>query len=99
MLRPVPIGVFAGAQRLHGGLAADEFPAILQRGERVTSRVDVAREDRAAAGPAVQPNMNVKVVNVMDKRQMIDALGTPDGEKKIVNILSRNKGIVAGVLR
>ena len=30
--------VFAGAPRLHNGLAADEYPAILQRGETVTPR-------------------------------------------------------------
>jgi hypothetical protein len=98
-LRTVPAFAFAGASRFHSGLAADEFPAILQRGEKVTSRVDVAREDRAAAGPTIQPNMNVKVVNVYDKTQMINAMGTPDGEKKIVNILSRNKGVIAGILR
>ena len=30
--------VFAGAPRLHSGLAADEYPAILQRGEQVIPR-------------------------------------------------------------
>lgn len=30
--------LFVGAPRLHSGLAPDEFPAILQRGERVTDR-------------------------------------------------------------
>ena len=34
-VRAVPRAVFAGAPRLHDGLAYDEFPAILQRGERV----------------------------------------------------------------
>lgn len=34
----VPFGTFIGAPRLHGGLAADEFPAILQRGETVLPR-------------------------------------------------------------
>ena len=33
--RRVPYEFFVGAPRLHAGLAADEFPAILQRGERV----------------------------------------------------------------
>jgi uncharacterized protein YukE len=31
----VPASLFLGAPRLHGGLAPDEFPAILQRGETV----------------------------------------------------------------
>ena len=33
-----PASLFASAPRLHKGLAADEYPAILQRGETVTPR-------------------------------------------------------------
>jgi Lambda phage tail tape-measure protein (Tape_meas_lam_C) len=44
--RRVPAMVFAGAPRMHGGgyagLRPDEVPAILQRGERVLSRREVA---------------------------------------------------------
>ena len=44
--RSVPSSLFAGAQRFHSGgwpgLASDEVPAILQRGERVLSRREVA---------------------------------------------------------
>lgn len=44
--RRVPAMVFAGAPRLHAGgwagLRPDEVPAILQRGERVLSRAEVA---------------------------------------------------------
>jgi hypothetical protein len=36
--RYVPESLFAGAPRLHKGLAPDEFPAILQRGEVVIPR-------------------------------------------------------------
>jgi uncharacterized protein YukE/molecular chaperone GrpE (heat shock protein) len=36
--RSVPAATFAGAPRFHKGLAGDEFPAILQRGETVTPR-------------------------------------------------------------
>ena len=41
--RMIPAYAFAGAPRLHKGLDADEFPAILQRGERVLSRKEVAQ--------------------------------------------------------
>jgi len=34
-MRAVPSGIFAGAPRLHKGLASDEFPAILQDGETI----------------------------------------------------------------
>ncbi|MEX2450084.1 MAG: hypothetical protein WD407_04445, partial [Rhodospirillales bacterium] len=36
--RAVPAAAFVGAPRLHNGLAPDEFPAILQRGEEVIPR-------------------------------------------------------------
>ena len=46
MTRRVHPAVFAGAQRYHSGgwpgLRADEVPAVLQRGERVQSRAEVA---------------------------------------------------------
>jgi len=37
-VRPVPAGLFNSAPRLHQGLRADEFPAILQSGETVLPR-------------------------------------------------------------
>lgn len=42
--RSVPASLFAGARRYHNGgvIGADEVPAILQKGERVLSRRDVA---------------------------------------------------------
>lgn len=62
--RLVPALAFAGAPRVHGGgfagLRADEVPAILQRGEMVLSRsqlaaIGAARETR----PAVNVVMNI----------------------------------------
>jgi len=38
LTRQVPIAAFATAPRLHSGLRADEFPAILQAGETVTPK-------------------------------------------------------------
>jgi len=45
---PVSPRLFVGAPRLHSGLAPDEFPAILQRGERV-----IPRNGRVASGGVV----------------------------------------------
>lgn len=57
--RSVPASVFASAPRFHAGanLGADEVPAILQTGERVLSRREVAainrvRKQSAAAAPS-----------------------------------------------
>jgi lambda family phage tail tape measure protein len=41
--RQVSAELFRNAPRLHDGLAPDEFPAILQRGEQVTAKDDVGR--------------------------------------------------------
>lgn len=41
-----PAALFARAPRLHYGLGPDEFPAILQRGEEVRSRAQVANGNR-----------------------------------------------------
>lgn len=52
--RRVPALAFAGAPRLHAGgwagLRPDEVPAILQRGERVLSRAELARGLGSGAG-------------------------------------------------
>ncbi len=69
--RLVPAALFAGAPRMHSGgwagLRPDEVPAILQRGERVLSRADLARSQTRArperdARP-VQIVMNVTTPN------------------------------------
>src|SRR5690606_4483199 len=55
--RMVPALAFAGAPRLHSGgwagLKPDEVPAILQRGERVLSRREVALSGRGGAQQSV----------------------------------------------
>ncbi len=51
--RQIPAWMIAAAPRLHGGLAPDEYPAVLQRGERVLSR-------REAARPAANITVNVQ---------------------------------------
>ncbi len=45
-VRSMPTLAFAGLPRLHAGLAPDEYPAILQQGERVLSRRENAAYER-----------------------------------------------------
>ena len=75
----VPAGAFIGAPRLHKGLASDEFPAILQRGETVLPR-----------GTDITSPTSVKIVNVLDPSIVGNYLGTAEGERVIVNIMQRN---------
>jgi hypothetical protein len=51
---PVNPQLFATAPRLHSGLAPDEFPAILQKGERVTSK-----SGQSGAGGNLTVNMHI----------------------------------------
>jgi hypothetical protein len=69
--RAVPAAVFAGAPRMHGGgtvgpagswagLRPDEVPTILQRGERVLSRAEVARGGDDATPVAINLNVDAR---------------------------------------
>jgi tape measure domain-containing protein len=48
--RIVPAAMFNSAPRYHTGLGAKEFPAILERGERVLTQKDAKRSDRTMGG-------------------------------------------------
>ncbi len=69
--RAVPAAVFAGAPRMHSGgtvgpagswagLRPDEVPTILQRGERVLSRAEVARGGDGAIPVAINLNVDAR---------------------------------------
>lgn len=77
-----PAGLFVNAPKLHSGLKADEFPAILQRGETVLPR-------NFSLGV---PESNIKIVNVLDPSVVGDYLATSEGEKMVINIVQRNSG-------
>ena len=63
--RDVPVLAFAGAPRFHNGggyFAPDEYPAILQRGERVLNR-DETRAYHAGMASGREPQVNVVINN------------------------------------
>lgn len=79
--------------RFHvGGLAADEIPAILQRGEYVVSRKGVDALDRINQGKGTSaPNVMINITN--QTGQQVGAKQDNarfDGEKYIVNIILKN---------
>jgi len=89
--RMVSPAIFAGAQRFHNGgwpgLKAGEVPAILERGERVLSRAEVARGSGSTGG-----NTTVNVHNYgnqqVEKRERTGA----NGDKEIDVLIGRSFG-------
>ena len=85
--RVVPSAAFAGARRMHDGwLGADEVPAILQKGEWVLSRRDVAAMKAAATGA---PNVAVNIINQSGTPLSGSQQGSPrfDGKKWVLDIV------------
>ena len=87
--RTVPASTFIGAPRLHGGLADDEFASILERGEVVLSKSNVAEMKGAAAsggsGSSGSQQVNFNI-------QAIDAAGVQAFFKK-------HRRLVAGAIQ
>lgn len=80
--------IFLGAPRLHGGLASDEFPAILQRGERVLSKREV--QQGSGNGPAVQINFT----NAHPTAKVSQSSKNVGG-KRIINVMVAEVGSAA----
>jgi hypothetical protein len=77
--RLVPAALFAGAPRYHrGGLAGDEVPAILRRGEEVLTRAD-PRHRENGGGESVVVNLN------------IDARGADAGVEQRIRKIAREE--------
>lgn len=86
--------VFAGAPRYHSGgmvgLKPDERPAILQTGEEVLARNDP--RNRANAGGA--GGNGYRIVNVLDPSLVSGYLESAQGERSVLNVISRNPALV-----
>jgi len=73
LTRPIP--------RFHGGMSSDEFPAILQRGERVVSRTEAAMSQREPsvsvnidARGAMDPGMVSRIAREQARRGVVEGL-------------------------
>lgn len=91
--RSVIPAIFAGAPRYHSGgiagLAPDEVPAILQRGERVLSRRQTAAYEAARGGGSAQ--VTTPIVAIGDDA-VANALAGASGEKVVVTHVRNNWG-------
>ena len=91
--RPMPAYLWQFAPRYHGGgvagLAPGEVPAILQTGEQVLSRAQVA------AGMGQSAGGSVRIVNTIDPEIARDWVESAAGERTILTIIRRNPRFTA----
>lgn len=93
--------VFANAPKFHAGgvagLASNEVPAILQKGEEVLTKTD----PRHVANAAGAQGNGVRIVNVFDAADVLQsALGRTAGEQVLMNFVRENaSGINAALGR
>lgn len=99
-------GWFSGAPKYHTGgvvgLAADEYPAILQRNEEVLAANDprnVLNMGDAAGGGGVAAPQPVSIANFVDAESFMSAaLAKSSGQKMIMNVLSANRSQIKTLL-
>jgi hypothetical protein len=81
-----PASLWAGAPRFHGGLKPDEFPAILQTGEEVLSRRQVA--EGRGSGRTIVNNNYWSFPGIRDSRGMDRSLN--QGARRLGRMLGVN---------
>lgn len=81
--RMVPASTFIGAPRMHGGgLAGDEVPSILKRGEIVLT----PKQFKSVAGNS--PNVQINVIDQTSEKKTVDQRQSKwDGEKWVMDII------------
>ena len=101
--RSVPAMAFAGAPRLHSGggwFAQDEYPAILQRGERVLNRDETAayhagmaaggnRGNSSGREPAVYVTINNTTGEPVSTQRSRDGNGNTNIEVLVGNVVAK----------
>lgn len=105
LTRNVSPAWFAGAPRYHSGgvvgLAPNEVPAILQKGEEVLTRDDPRNvlngggRSSGGGGPAAA----IRNVLVVGERQIADAMNSAPGEQVMLNFLKKNAPTVRQIIR
>lgn len=99
---------FANAPRYHSGgisgLAPDEYPAILQKNEEVLSASDPRNIMNGGAGVngaagAAADAQPMRFVLVDDRSKVPEAMNSADGEKVIMQILTRNAPTVRQMVK
>lgn len=102
VLRKVPSSIFTNAPRLHKGLYADEFPAILQKGEKVTSAADVRKEKQSdvTVDDMQQEKLSkVEITNIVSPELVESYLASARGKRALMNIIGTKAGTIKKIMR
>jgi len=91
-------GFATGGQFTVGGSGGTDSQTVAFRatpGEQVTITRPGQQQAATMAVPSTAaPQMNVKVVNVLDPNLVVDAMSSTEGEEVIINTISRNPSVV-----
>lgn len=92
-VRQVNPMVFAGAPRYHSGgvvgLAPDEQPAILKKGEEVLT-ADDPRHRNNGGGQGQGGGNGYRIINAIDPNLLSDHIESASGERAVLNVIGRN---------
>ena len=95
-MRAMPAIAYSNAPRYHGGgiagLAPDEVPAVLRRGEEVLTANDPRHR---ANGMGAAPVVNLRNINLFDTQVVGDYLQSATGERTVLNIVRRNRDLLS----
>lgn len=75
------------------GLVGEYGPELIEGPAKVTSRAQTSKmlKEGGTTAPATAPQVNQKIVNVLDPSLIGDYLATDDGEELVMNIIQKNK--------
>jgi hypothetical protein len=94
--KPVDPSVFIGAPRLHKGLMADEYPAILQRGETVTPKGKSAKPVQVIVNNNMPVEPQTRMEETADATRVLVTIG--DMVHKRIDNSIMNQGSTAKAL-
>lgn len=100
MSRKVHPGLFSNAPRYHSGgiagLAPDEVPAILKKGEEVLTQNDARHRDNAGGDGG---GAGTRIVNVLDPELARGFMESSQGERVILNHIKANAGAISQLVK
>lgn len=85
-----------------GGVDSQQVAFRATPGERVSvatpSQVRHGTEAGGSEGGDAKPQLNQRIINVMDPKMVGDFLTTPEGEQVLVNVMRRNSDLIRTVV-